>query len=101
MRLKDKVAIITGGGSGFGEGMARRFAAEGAKVVVNDINAANGERVANAVKQHGGQAMFVKADIAKAGDADTERLFGFHSAALAGPATLPLRCRNFRMLRAA
>ncbi len=38
MRLKDKVAIITGGGSGFGEGMARRFAQEGAKVVVNDIN---------------------------------------------------------------
>ena len=37
MRLQEKVAIITGAGSGFGEGMARRFAAEGARVVVNDI----------------------------------------------------------------
>jgi 3-oxoacyl-[acyl-carrier protein] reductase len=68
MRLKDKVAIITGGGSGFGEGMVRRFAQEGAKVVVNDINTANGERVANTVKQQGGQAVFVKADVASAAD---------------------------------
>jgi len=45
MRLKDKVAIITGGGSGFGEGMARRFAAEGAAIVVNDLKASGGQRV--------------------------------------------------------
>ena len=68
MRLKDKVAIITGGGSGFGEGIARRFAAEGARIVVNDINVQGGERVANTIKQHGGSAVFVKADIAKATD---------------------------------
>ena len=37
-RLKDKVAIVTGAASGFGEGMARRFAEEGAKVVVADLN---------------------------------------------------------------
>jgi len=46
MRLKGKVAIVTGGGSGFGEGIARRFAHEGARVLVNDVNAGGGERVA-------------------------------------------------------
>jgi 3-oxoacyl-[acyl-carrier protein] reductase len=46
MRLKDKVAIITGAASGFGEGMAKRFAEEGAKVVVADLNAKGTERVA-------------------------------------------------------
>src|SRR3954464_15763590 len=52
MRLKGKTAIITGAGSGFGEGIARRFAQEGAKIIVNDINAQGGERVAREV---GGQ----------------------------------------------
>jgi 3-oxoacyl-[acyl-carrier protein] reductase len=46
MRLKDKVAIITGAASGFGEGMAKRFAEEGAKVVVADLNAKGAESVA-------------------------------------------------------
>lgn len=66
MRLKDKVAIITGAGSGFGEGMARRFAAEGAKVVVNDIHEANGRRVAALVER--GRATFVPGDVSKAAD---------------------------------
>ena len=43
MRLKDKVSIITGAGQGIGEAYARRFAAEGAKVVVADINAGEGQ----------------------------------------------------------
>ena len=68
MRLKDKVAIVTGGGSGFGEGIARRFAAEGARVVVNDLNAESGERVAGVIRQQGGEARFVKADVSKAAE---------------------------------
>jgi len=60
MRLKNKVAIVTGAGSGFGEGIARRFAAEGAKVVVADINDEGGRRVAEEI---GGDAAFVHADV--------------------------------------
>ena len=62
MRLKDKVAIVTGGGSGFGAGIARRFAEEGARVIVNDINPA-GEKIA---KEIGGS--FVQADVTKGAD---------------------------------
>ena len=49
MRLKGKIAVVTGAGGGFGEGIAQRFAEEGAKVVVTDIDAAAAERVAKAV----------------------------------------------------
>ena len=72
MRLGNKVAIVTGAGSGFGEGIAARFAQEGAKVVVNDINAAAGERVAEAIRKAGGSAQFVQADVTR--DADWARL---------------------------
>ncbi|MBK8767023.1 MAG: SDR family oxidoreductase [Burkholderiaceae bacterium] len=68
MRLADKVAIVTGAGSGFGEGIATRFAAEGAKVVVNDVDSAHGERVAAAIRQAGGQATFVRADVSRGDD---------------------------------
>lgn len=49
MRLKDKTAIVTGAGSGFGAGIARRFAAEGARVMVVDINAAAAAAVADEI----------------------------------------------------
>jgi 3-oxoacyl-[acyl-carrier protein] reductase len=68
MRLKDKVAIVTGGGSGFGEGIARRYAQEGAKVVVSDINEEGARRVAGVIKQQGGNAMHVKSDVARRAD---------------------------------
>ena len=45
MRLKNKIAIVTGGGSGFGAGIVKKFIQEGAKVVVADINLENAEKV--------------------------------------------------------
>jgi 3-oxoacyl-[acyl-carrier protein] reductase len=62
MRLKDRIAIVTGAGSGFGAGIAQRFAAEGAKVIVNDIDA-RGERVARDI---GGR--FVQGDVTRSDD---------------------------------
>jgi len=72
MRLKDKVAIVTGAGSGFGEGIARRFAQEGARVIVNDINRQGGERVTREIRAAGGAAQFLEADVTR--DADWSRL---------------------------
>ena len=63
MRLKHKVAIVTGAGSGFGAGIARRFSEEGAEVIVADINTAAGERVAREV-----EGTFVHADVTKSDD---------------------------------
>jgi 3-oxoacyl-[acyl-carrier protein] reductase len=65
MRLQDKVAIVTGGGLGFGEGIAKLYAAEGAKVLVADIDGARAERVAGEI---GGAARAAVADVAKGPD---------------------------------
>ncbi|NOZ17084.1 MAG: SDR family oxidoreductase [Betaproteobacteria bacterium] len=62
MRLAGKIAIVTGAGSGFGEGIANTFAREGARVIVNDLNTEAGERVADAIRVAGGDAHFVHAD---------------------------------------
>jgi 3-oxoacyl-[acyl-carrier protein] reductase len=81
MRLRDKVAIVTGGGSGFGEGIARRFAEEGAAVVIGDINLKAARKVAEAATKDGGRAAAVLCDVSKSADfaalvAAAERQFG-------------------------
>jgi 3-oxoacyl-[acyl-carrier protein] reductase len=68
MRLKDKVAIITGAGQGIGEAYARRFAKEGAIVVVADINEEKGRAVAASI---GGSAVFERVDVSS--EEDTRR----------------------------
>ncbi|MCU0831512.1 MAG: SDR family oxidoreductase [Rhizobiaceae bacterium] len=67
-RLAGKTAIITGAGSGFGEGMARRFAEEGARVVCADINAKAVNHVAKTIIAAGGKAVDVIADVARKAD---------------------------------
>jgi len=63
MRFQDKVAVVTGAAQGIGEAYARALAAEGAKVVVADLNAEAGEQVAKQVEADGGTAMFVRTDV--------------------------------------
>jgi 3-oxoacyl-[acyl-carrier protein] reductase len=63
MRLKDKVAIVTGAGSGIGEATAIKFAQEGARVAVCDINVAACERVVRSIADAGGTAMAVHLDV--------------------------------------
>lgn len=65
MRFKDKAAIVTGAGSGFGEGIAKRLAGEGAQVLIADINDAGGQRVA---KEIGSAAVFQHADVTKSAE---------------------------------
>ena len=67
-RLEGKVAIITGGAVGIGEGDARLFAKEGAKVVIADIKEAEGRKVAEDIKKEGAESIFIKHDVAKEGD---------------------------------
>jgi 3-oxoacyl-[acyl-carrier protein] reductase len=67
MRLQGKVAIVTGAARGIGKGIAKRFAQEGAKVVVNDINDAGGQQTVGEIRQAGGTAIYCHADVADEG----------------------------------
>lgn len=67
-QLEGKVAVVTGGGSGIGRASAMALAREGARVVVADINAEGAEETAKMIKETGGESIFIRADITKAGD---------------------------------
>lgn len=68
MRVQNKSIIVTGSGGGIGEGIAKRLAAEGASVIVNDINTVMGEKVVADIVAAGGKASFFAADVTKSAD---------------------------------
>ncbi|MCI0691502.1 glucose 1-dehydrogenase [candidate division KSB1 bacterium] len=81
MRLSNKVALITGAGSGIGREAALLFAKEGAKVVVVDINSVAGQETVSLIKAAGGEAAFTANDVSKAAEARAmiefaEKIFG-------------------------
>lgn len=68
MRLQDKIAIVTGAASGFGEAISTRFAQEGASVLLADTDEAGGKRVVAAIESAGGRASFVRTDVSRSDD---------------------------------
>ena len=71
MRLADRVAVVTGAGSGIGAASALAMAQEGARIVVADIDEAGIQRTVTAIEKAGGQALGVRADVSRATDNDT------------------------------
>ncbi len=81
MRLKNKVAIVTGGASGMGQAGAFGLTREGAKVVITDVNVDAGNATVAKIKADGGEALFVRTDLTQSTDTENmvreaERVFG-------------------------
>lgn len=88
-KLNGKVALITGAGSGFGKAMALRFAKEDAKIVVADLASDQGEKTVNMIRESGGEAISIQADVAQA--EDVKRMV---KAAVATFGKLDILCNN-------
>jgi NAD(P)-dependent dehydrogenase (short-subunit alcohol dehydrogenase family) len=88
-KLNGKVALITGAGSGFGKAMALRFAKEDAKIVVADLASDQGEKTVNMIREGGGEAVSIQADVARA--EDVKRMV---KAAVATFGKLDILCNN-------
>src|SRR5689334_14298042 len=63
MRLKNKVAVITGSGNGIGRAIAERYGREGAAVVIAEVDAKNGKAAESAIRNAGGKALFIETDV--------------------------------------
>jgi len=86
-RLKEKIAIVTGASKGIGAGIAKRFGAEGAAVIVNYATDRDGaERVVQAIKAEGGKALAVQGDVSRL--ADAQRIFDEATRAFGTPNVL-------------
>ena len=69
-RLKGKIALITGGGSGIGRAAAQLFSREGAKVFIADVNVEGGEETVRSISEAGGEVHFVRTDVSKSADVE-------------------------------
>jgi NAD(P)-dependent dehydrogenase (short-subunit alcohol dehydrogenase family) len=68
--FQNKIALVTGGGSGIGEAAAKLYAKNGASVIVSDINEIHGKSVVKQIEEEGGKAIFIKADVSKPSDCE-------------------------------
>lgn len=101
-QLEGAVALVTGGAAGIGKAAALAFARNGAKVALCDLKAERGEEVAQAIERAGGRALFVRADVSRAGDVDalvkaTVQAFGrldcaFNNAGIEGQLASTVEC---------
>ena len=89
-KLKGKVALITGSGRGIGRAIALKLASEGARVVVNDLDAAPGDAVAEEIKAAGGEAIAVNGSVAEpASPTASSRPPSIRSAGSTSSSTMP------------